>query len=191
LAVREEARQVLLEQLELTANGERAEYGETLFTGLVLPSGWFILFINQCEHEFLNPKVLATISIHCDVVGCSVEEHVMWCSAQLWHHREQVWRVAHDAQKHISHLEVSGLLPDAYGAIESQFAKQQLRLSGGEPAADYYFEIPLDLAKSVVGFKHDEPGTNEKWACFDVVKLKSSRPVTDRSSDRKSKWKFW
>jgi hypothetical protein len=72
LAVTDPASELLLQNLGLTPIGEMASYGESLFTGRTLPSGWFILFINQCQHKFVKPKAVASLSTLGDVVACSI-----------------------------------------------------------------------------------------------------------------------
>jgi hypothetical protein len=191
LAIKASASEALLENLGLSPSGEKAEYGESLFTGRTLPSGWFILVINECEHKFVKPKALAPLSLLGDVIGCSIEEHVMWSVAELWRNGAQLWRIEHDAQKSISHISSSGFLPDGYAAIERKFADEQKKSGGEQSDTDYFFEIPLQMAESIVGFKHDQPGPDS--GTFMVFKGGTFSPTADRSSDQKTKpwWKLW
>jgi hypothetical protein len=41
-------------------------------------------------------------------------------------------------------------------AIREQMQQQQLAECGDAAEVDYLFEIPLEVVKSLVGFKHDE-----------------------------------
>jgi hypothetical protein len=45
----------------------------------------------------------------------------------------------------------------------------QLAEGGDEAGVDYLFEIPLEVAKSLVGFKHDEICTHLIGKHFDVM----------------------
>lgn|SRR5208282_1031247 len=99
LAVKDAASEFLLQMLGLTPTGEMAEYRESLFTGRTVSTGWFILVVNQCDHQFVRSKTLASLSTLGDVIACSVEEHVMCSTAELWRNGARVWRVAHDAQE--------------------------------------------------------------------------------------------
>jgi len=45
-----------------------------------------------------------------------------------------------------------GTPPDSFKAIRDEYAAKQ----PGEPDVDWYFEMPLTLAKQLAGFKHDE-----------------------------------
>ena len=191
LAVKDTGTELLLQNLGLTPAGGMGRYGESLFTGRTLPSGWFILVINQCEHTFVRPKALESLSDHGEVIACSIEEHVMWSTAELWRNGAQVWRIEHDAQKNISHISTSGLLPDGYSAIERKFAEQQKQSGGKTSGTDYIFEIPLQMARSIVGFKHDEAGPEDE--SFKVFKGGTSLPLTDPIADQRTKpwWKLW
>jgi hypothetical protein len=191
LAVKDSASELLLRNLGLTPSGEIAEYGKSLFTGRGLPNGWFILVINQCEHKFVKPKLLTSLSSLGDVIACSIEEHVMWSVAELWRNGAWVWCIEHDAQKSTSHLSTSGLLPDGYAAIEQEFAGQQKHSGGEKSDTNYFFEIPLQMARSIVGFKHDEAGLEDR--SFKVFKEGKASPFAGPIADQRTKpwWKLW
>ena len=191
LAVKNTDTELLLQNLGLTPTGDMGGYGESLFTGRTLPSGWFILVINQCKHTFVRPKVLESLSDHGEVIACSIEEHVMWSTAELWRNGAQVWRIEHDAQRNISHISTSGLLPDGYSAIERKFTEQQKQSDGKTSGTDYIFEIPLQMARSIVGFKHDEAGPENE--SFKIFKGGTSLALKDPNTDQRAKpwWKLW
>lgn len=191
LAVRKEKSTALLQHLGLTVTDEIDDFGEALFTCGALPSGWWVLFINRCEHSFVQPPSLASISAFGDVITCSVEEHVMWCKAELWRDGAQVWCVEHDPQQSIDHLDSWGSLPAEFSAIEFEFAQRQNETGGKDAGVDYLFEVPLHTAKSIVGFKHDEstPGKTP----FVVLKrgVGDGASVTEPETPRKPWWKRW
>jgi hypothetical protein len=184
LAVKNTSSELLLQNLGLVPIGEIAVCGESLFTGRTLSSGWFILVINQCEHAFVKPKALAALSSLGDVIACAIEEHVMWSRAELWRNGEQVWLVEHDAQKGVSHICTVGRLPDGYPAIERKFTDQQEWSGGQKPDTDYFFEIPLQTARGMVGFRHDEAGFENE--SFKVFKGDTSSPFTGAVTDQRT-----
>ena len=156
LAVRGKASEALVQELALTPTGEMTDYGEAMFTGRDLPSGWFLLVINECEHKFIEPSSLRSLSGNCEVIACSIEEHVMVCTSEMWRNGEQVWRIEHDAQQGIDHLSASGAVPEIFFATRAECAGQQEQAGGRKADTDYFFEIPLQTANAIVGFKHDE-----------------------------------
>ena len=192
LAIKGKPEGLVVAELGLAPTGEMAEYGDSLFTGRKLPSGWFLLVIDKCEHKFVNPNSLAPLSQGCEVIATSIEEHVMVCSSELWRNGAQVWRIEHDAQKSIEHIAASGSLPADYSTIEQEHAEEQKQAGGSEADTDYFFEIPLHIAKNIVGFKHDEVDPAIEDGGFMVLELKvaKSRERIEKQS-KKSWWKLW
>jgi len=187
LAVRESISGPLLEELGLSATGEMDQQYESLYTGRALPTGWFILLIDKCQHKFVQPSALEALSKLGDVIACSIEEHVMWSSAELWSNGAPVWSIEHDAQIGMSHIAASGTLPDVYSAIEGRFVAQQEESGGDESDVDYIFEIPLQVAKTIAGFKHDDAPTDEGQFVVFTEKTSSS-PADSAASKKKRPW---
>jgi len=180
LAVRGKDPGMVTSSLGLTPTGAKAEYGEAMFTARALPSGWFLLVINEAEHKYIKPEFLAALSNGCELVACSVEEHVMVCTSESWRSGTREWRIEHDAQQSIDHITTMGALPNDYAAIERSFSKKQEEAGGKKADTDYFFDVPLQTAKSIVGFKHDEDSGLENGS-FEVLKGVVSKPW----------WKLW
>jgi hypothetical protein len=138
-----------------------------------LPPDWYLIVLKGCDHVLLKPQSLAAISAGAELVAASVEEHVMVCASESWRDGRQLWKVTHDAQQADDHLEVAGAPPEQFGALRA--AQEKLAGEDGDEV-DHHFEIPLLLARSVTGFKHDE---HEVAAATVLV------------STRKPFWKFW
>lgn len=192
LAIKGKPEESLIAELGLASTGEKAEYGDSMFTGRKLPSGWFLLVIDKSEHKFVKPNSLATLSQGCEVIASSIEEHVMVCSSELWRDGAQVWRIEHDAQKSIEHIAASGDLPADYPAIEQEHAEEQKQAGGSEADVDYFFEIPLHAAKNIVGFKHDEVDPaieDESFMVFELEAARSSERIENQG--KKPWWKLW
>ena len=65
----------------------------------------------------------------------------------------EIWRVSHEAERGITHLDVTGTPPKNFEEIRTRLLRQQTDDPGG---ADYVFDIPVDLAQSLTGFRYDE-----------------------------------
>ena len=182
LAVRGKDPAAVTFSLGLRATGKMANYAEAMYTGRPIGNGWFLLVVNQAEHEFLAPEVLSQLSSGSDVVACTIEEHVMVCTAEAWKDSARVWRIEHNAQESIDHINARGALPDMYISIKDSLSKQQKEAGGKGADTDFFFDIPLQTAKSIVGFKHDEDSGLEDDS-FEVLEgpKGSSKPW----------WKFW
>ena len=191
LAVKGKSPAAVAQELGLTPTGEITDYAEALFTGRTLSVGWFLLVIDAFEHEFVKPAVLAALSCNCDVVACSIEEHVGFCSSELWRRGTQVWRIEHDSQTSVEHISHSGSPPNGFTAIEKSFSERQREAGGKESHIDYYFEIPLQTAKVAVGFKHDE--ANPDLEDFEVFSKPANSASTKPTSQRGKMpwWKLW
>lgn len=155
-AVREAAADPFLRALGLAPTGETMELPKALITSGRLDTGWRVLWYNKYGCPFLRPQDLARLSLECDVLLCLVEEHVMASSAEMWSRGKRTWRLSHEGEDGPKGLEAEGELPESYLPIRKQMELQQLEEGGDAAGVDYLFEIPLLVAKSLVGFKHDE-----------------------------------
>jgi hypothetical protein len=126
------------------------------------------------------------LSVMNDVVYGLVEEHVMASEASHWRGGRQVWRAAHDSRYGIEHLETEGALPPQFEAIRAGFAKQQLD-EGPNPNVDYFFSIPLELARSLTGYIHDEDMAGIGAEPYEVLEVANG--CTSEPSASKPWWK--
>ena len=156
IAVREENAQRLLEQLALSPTGETEEFPESLISSAKLDTGWRVIWYNKYGCPFLQPDKLRELSRDHDLLMCLVEEHVMASSSELWSSGKRVWWISHEGEGGPKGLSSDGALPECFDEIRSELEEAQ-RADGGEDAeVDYIFDIPLRVAKELVGFKHDE-----------------------------------
>jgi hypothetical protein len=191
IAAKGEEPERIVQGLGLKPTGELAAYYEAGVSGCKLPSGWFIVVINEFGHPYMNSQSLASLSIDNHIVACAIEEHVMFSSSEEWRNGRQLWRVEHDAQRSVEHIRASGQLPEDYAAIVQASAEEQAGAGGQNADVDYFFEIPLKTAKTLVGFKHDEVGLAGDR--FDVLEADPAAPQTVASRQRTGKpwWKIW
>ena len=188
LAVKDVDSERLLKNLELNLTGENAVFGKATFTGRAMPRGWFVLVMNKYDHKFLAKReALASLSHLSDVIACSIEEHVMCSRAELWRDGAQVWHAEHDAQQGMCHISAMGSMPDKYAAIAEEFSEKQKQSGGENSDTDYFFEIPLQTAKSIVGFKHDE--IEQEFGHFQIFRGGSASSFANQEA--KPRWKFW
>jgi hypothetical protein len=155
-AVREEGAQKLLAHLSLSPTGATEKLPASLMSTAKLDTGWRVIWYNQYGCPFLQPKDLGDISHAQDVLMCLVEEHVMASSAEYWSGGKRQWWIAHRGDDGPRGLATDGDLPECFAAIRRDMEEAQ-RAAGGEGAdVDYLFDVPLKVAQTLVGFKHDE-----------------------------------
>jgi hypothetical protein len=174
-------------RLALKQTGENTEYAESPVSARSLPDGWTLVVARGCDHRIIKAGELAELSVGGVAIACSVEEHVMFSSCELWANGAKQWRVEHDAQKSIDDLAASGTLPEDFTSVRAEFAAQQDAEGGKEAEVDLYFEIPLTLAQSRVGFKHDEVNGAAEDEQFEVL----LEPSSSQSASGRPWWQFW
>ncbi len=162
LAVRGKSRAEVCEALDLKGTGELEEIPEAPFTGADLPKGWFMVVENNSE-GLVQDSILKKVSLGCEVVACSVEEHVMVSNATGWKNGQKLWSILHDAQQSIEHLEFTGE-PPGFVTISDGLRKEQQAAGGKDADVDYIFDIPVATAESLTGYRHDKmiPELGEK-----------------------------
>jgi hypothetical protein len=154
-AVREEAVDPLLAHLGLSATGATEEDPESPLSAAKLSSGWRLIWSNQYACPVLT-KELAAFSRGHELLLCQVEEHVMASSAELWSGGRRKWWISHEGENGPKGLETDGELPECFSSIRDEMAAAQRAEGGDDAEVDYIFEIPLKVAETLVGFKHDE-----------------------------------
>jgi hypothetical protein len=137
--------------------------------GAALKSGWCAVF---AEYALVmdatvgtNPARLTRLPKESRCFTCVVLEHAMVSYASLWQDGRYAWQIRHDSSQGVGHLEVRGDLPSAFGdfrgiAMDKQRAEEARRKSG-EWGVDYFFEVPLDTAAAMTGYRHDHAVEND------------------------------
>lgn len=188
LAVRRKSTEIVLQQLKLSRTGELGDYADYPVVGRIFPNGWFLLVADKSDHELVGKDTLATLSAGCEIVACSVEEHGMVCWSERWVDGANIWRLEHDAQRSILDIKRSGSPPAEFEALAAGYADRQRQAGGKKANVDYYFEIPLEMAKSIVGFKHDEDNAEVADGSFEILVASAKRHP---SSVNKPWWRLW
>lgn len=132
--------------------------------GVNLPNGWYVVVANNFS-RFGRKEPEHHWSEDCDVVICDVEERVGCSSAEAWRNGKHVWSIVHDASGGtVSNLTTTGELPPAFAAIRDQRQAEQEAAGGAKAKVDYFFDIPLEVARSLTGFAHDQdpPGGGDE-----------------------------
>jgi|SRR5688572_15470549 len=166
----------VLAQLKLEPTGVVEEIPEAPLSMARLQTGWVLVIMNRSSSALDGTVDLRRLSRLGDVVACFVEEHVMVSSVALVSNGEEVWRVTHESAKGLTHLEVVGAAPPAL-AQEMGTASSSLQDDGrSQPDVDHHFDVPIALAQSATGYRHDECRAGEKYEVlrhlrwFDIVR---------------------
>lgn len=187
LAVRTNDLGQLFEIADVAPTTEPDEWLESKFSGSGLLDGWYFLHAQGCDHPIISGDSLSKISTLGETIACSVEEHVMVSIAEGWNGGARSWAIAHDAQEGMFDLSADGEIPADYETIKNDFVSQQNAEGGEDADVDFIFDIPLQVAKKICGYKHDEG--SPPWVPPGPVAF--TRHGTSNATSTKPWWKFW
>jgi Family of unknown function (DUF6461) len=180
LAAQGKPPQSLLAEIDLRPTGKAGEFADHPVVGAALEDGWYLLVAQGCDHRMISDRVLKTLSRGCRVIACSVEEHVMFSAAWLWEDGKCVWSVSHQGDEKTHDLSADGVLPEFFAGVRDELLARQAAEGGEDAEVDYVFEIPLELARRISGFKHDSSAS----AAIDHFEVLDPAPA-------KPWWKPW
>jgi hypothetical protein len=175
LAVSGKSPEEVLSAIGLRSTGKREEFPESRYNCANLPNGWFLVIADRAGSEIIDEAALRQLSVGCDVIACSVEEHVMVSEASGWENGSRTWRVVHDAQRGMEHLEAEGEPPAVFPSIRNRLCEEQNAAGGSDSDTDYYFDIPVELAMSFTGYRHDKDTLGLTENSFEVLETVDGR----------------
>ena len=131
--------------------GSEDEANESPFSATYIPTGWTLIFSNDVDYG--SAEHLRQISAGTTAVSCQVEEHVMFSAAHSSTDGHDDWSIWHDSQNGMQDLHTSGVLPVAFATTKARLLAEQDHDKDGQ--VDYVFDIPIDVAQAITGYRHD------------------------------------
>lgn len=153
--------------------GNPDEANEAPFSGAQIPNGWFVLFSN--DFEYASAARLGTLSEKSSLVACQLHEGVMVSAAYAYKRGQIQWSLVHDADKGIRHLDVSGVPPDQFEVVRARLSQTQDTNGGDQSEVDYIFDVPLETAEAVCGYKHDKTIFDWGEPQFTVIEMEKGK----------------
>ncbi len=145
--------------LGLRLTDQREEIAESPYSAITMPGGWYVIVANELDESFADTSVLARLSQgSSEVVTCSIEEHVMASEACEWKAGNELWRASHQSDQGIYHLATEGHLPATFEKLLDEARSKQENVGAQSSNVDHLFDVPIEIAKSRTGFRHDEGG---------------------------------
>lgn len=159
-------------------------------SGATLSTGWYLVVGDRTGYEYLAYSDMQALSKTRDVIVCEIEEHVMHSSAALWHDGACLWKIVHDAEHGIYHLETEGEPPAEFESVRAAYIAKQDAEGGEDADVDLIFEVPLHLARRLTGYKHDEVEVAGQQLSFEELEVREGvkRP---KAPDDANLWKLW
>jgi hypothetical protein len=166
--------QAVYTALHVQPTGQRRDdaYRRGNVSALLLGGRTVVVFGNK----ELKDNRLAAVSRVGETIHCFVEEHLMVSAASLWRDGKRVWRVTHDGQESARHLSTDGSVPAEFASVRDKYLAKQA--AEPEEEVDHIFDIPVELARELTGYQHDqefssadggepfevlEPSKKKKW----------------------------
>lgn len=179
--------------LGLERKGGGLPHPEFEFSGAALPTGWYLVVGDRSGYEFIAYSDLRALSETQDVIVCEVEEHVMYSSAALWRGGACLWKVVHESDHGIYHLETEGEPPAAFESVRAKYVAKQDAEGGEDADVDYIFEVPLRLARDIAGYKHDEVEVAGQEPSFEKLTVRKGvkRPKAPKVAEPEERAALW
>lgn len=131
---------------------DRAYVGE-------LPEGWALYVDKDFERGF-GQALDRLVALGARTIACRQEDRVMYAEARAYEGAQEIWRIVRDSERDPwLHVEASGTPPAQYEAIRARYFADQEAEGGEDADVDLLYEIPLELARSICGFR---PGETEE-----------------------------
>ena len=181
IAVKGKPAAEVLRVLALRPTGGRAHEGDVPFVAAESDAGWYLVVMSGAEHRLLGPAVLTGVSAGCELLTCTVEEHVMFSEAAGWKNGERAWKVTHRGEDGPIRVDEDGTLPPGYNSIRDRLMAMQEAEGGARAEVDHLFDIPVVLAQSIVGYKHDEVSSPFGAGGFEVLEPEGDAAAGSRS----------
>ncbi len=178
IAVKGRTTEDLQRLIGFRSTGKPGNYGEHYLVGRSLQDGWYILIANSSDDPIANNKMLSELSKGGQAIVCSVEEHVMFSSCSFWDKGKKAWSVKHRGDRNVFDLVKSGKVPKSYASLMEELVQKQKAESGENADVDHIFELPLELAKQLVGFRHDQETGDAGDGSYEILELRFLGKVT-------------
>ncbi|MFG2444352.1 hypothetical protein ACGFQG_15915 [Nocardia fluminea] len=151
VAVRGDVPGDLFDELGLIDLEGRSVAQESDFAAAALRGGWVTVLVRDTHPGYpYRPDLLARLSRRAELVTCHESTYGPESASARWCNGQQVWKAEHLAET--TEVTVEGDVPDVFDELMSAAGVRSAQGSG----IDEFYEVPVELAKSITGFRQDE-----------------------------------
>jgi len=140
----------ILDVLRMTDTGKPDQYFESDLAGGQLSGGWYVIL--DRTFGIYDEKWWRPLSRRARVIAAAMSEGAMVSAAREWADEREIWFVEHDGNDGGDKLETFGVFPREFTAIRDK----QIALQRGAKGVDHIFDIPIELAYQIAGFRPDK-----------------------------------
>ncbi len=119
-----------------------------------LPNGWTVIFSQA--FAFAEDRRLADLSRDgARAIGCQIDQDALYCRVACFRDGRVQWSLTHDSGQGPRHLAIEGIVPDGLYDIRNRLEAEQDANDVGDADSDFIFEIPVEVADLICGYRHD------------------------------------
>lgn len=174
----------VLSALGLIDTEEPDEVNEAEFSVAELPTGWTVLWSN--DPTFATIAVCQPLAQRSPVVSCWVNETAMVSSVNYFD-AGLYWSVGHDASREAT---IEGNVPAEFQDIVDRLLGEQAKSDAEHPGmVDYLFDVPIEIAQRMTGFRHDL--MDFEWGTAKFTVAEQSANLSGEAVHKPSLFKRW
>jgi hypothetical protein len=166
--------------LKARKSGASGEYIDFDLSIGSLGNGWIIIW-SEDEEYFDDPRSLI-LSSNFPLIACWVNETVMHSRVRKLSNGKEEWAIWHEGDENIAHIDSSGNPPAELTKLIAEAREQQAL----DNEVDYLFDVPLLIAASICGFKHDE--FMDDTIAFDEISIEAESGMANAPPTQKGSW---
>jgi hypothetical protein len=136
--------------------GDQSEDFDAPTNAYASEKNWAIIIRSYCSFPYPSDQALAELSEAREIISVHVEEHVMFAHAEFWRDGKAIWKVWHGGDENVRDFHAIGEFPASFETLKQQYFAKQDEEDAGGAEVDLIFDLPLDLAAELTGFRHDE-----------------------------------
>jgi len=179
LYFRESSKAATLDAAGFTESTTEDTYNEEQFSGASINESAYLIWQNR-RKGCLSEADYIRISRDISLLACDVCETTMFCSTSFFRGGKQVWSVAHNPEYGLDHISLNGDVPDTIIATVATLREEAKISQEGVDDVDFYFEVPVELFRTISGVRHDLANS------FSFYALESKQVIP-----KKRFWKLW
>lgn len=149
IAVRGKRPEEVRRVLGLQASGVWHEEPNYPIAAARLATGWYLVRTEGLTSMLCEPGVASQLSEDCEVVTCCLNEDDYLSAAEQWENGKRLWGIRYYRKHGRRSVEVDGALPLGFDSIKVELLEKE------KADADVFYEMPIDVAEAVTGYRDD------------------------------------
>ncbi len=116
---------------------------------------WYLITGGDEALSLVEESSLRELSAGCAVVAVQGWDTTMWSSVEQWDDGRCRWRIVHDPEQGVRHLEVTGEPPSELAALQAAAGAEQDRSDRNDEGVDHIYGVGMNLVERLTGCAPD------------------------------------